>query len=381
MMKRSNAIISMIVCLFVFQLGVSALPVPAGTDSGSLEQTYQTGPVRGTVVDAAGNPVIGAGVRVPGTTTGTVTDLNGAFVLNVEPGSRLEISCIGYVTKIVAAAANMSVILEEDAEILEETIVIGYGSVKRSDLTSAVSKMDDSSIADRPMARAEQALQGQLAGVTVQTTNNEPGADPQIRVRGAASISAGSDPLYIIDGVPNNTLQGVNPNDIASIEVLKDAASAAIYGSRGSNGVILVTTKTGQQGAPKVSFNASYGLATMERKMDVLGSIEFMEFRPNTYATTADPLPTATHSVSPEACRPTVLPTCSMTAGCSTSAPPPRLRIIMRRTRANSPCSTGRIMSILPQVRRTIMSASPARPTGPNTCSRWATWTRTVWAA
>ena len=279
MMKRSNAIISMIVCLFVFQLGVSALPVPAGTDSGSLEQTYQAGPVRGTVVDAAGNPVIGAGVRVPGTTTGTVTDLNGAFVLNVEPGSRLEISCIGYVTKVVTAAANMSVILEEDAEILEETIVIGYGSVKRSDLTSAVSKMDDSSIADRPMARAEQALQGQLAGVTVQTTNNEPGADPQIRVRGAASLSAGSDPLYIIDGVPNNTLQGVNPNDIASIEVLKDAASSAIYGSRGSNGVILVTTKTGQQGAPKVSFNASYGLATMERKMDVLGSIEFMEFR------------------------------------------------------------------------------------------------------
>ena len=95
MMKRSNAIISMIVCLFVFQLGVSALPAPAGTDSGSLEQTYQAGPVRGTVVDAAGNPVIGAGVRVPGTTTGTVTDLNGAFVLNVEPGSRLEISSIG----------------------------------------------------------------------------------------------------------------------------------------------------------------------------------------------------------------------------------------------------------------------------------------------
>ncbi len=233
----------------------------------------------GKVIDTNGEPVIGAAVLVPGTTNGVTTDIDGNFELRVSPGTRLEVSCIGYVTKYVSAAANMNIVLEEDAEMLEETIVIGYGSVKRSDLTSAVSKMDDSAIADRPMARAEQALQGQLAGVTVQNTNNEPGADPQIRVRGAASISAGSDPLYIIDGVPNNTLQGINPDDIASIEVLKDAASAAIYGSRGSNGVILVTTKQGQKGAPKVSFNASYGISTLERKMDLLKSVEFMEFR------------------------------------------------------------------------------------------------------
>ena len=234
---------------------------------------------RGKVIDASGEPVIGAAVLVPGTTNGVTTDIDGNFELRVAPGTRLEVSCIGYVTKTVTAAAQMTVTLEEDAEMLEETVVIGYGSVKKSDLTSAVAKMDDSAIADRPMARAEQALQGQLAGVTVRTTNNEPGADPEIRVRGAASLSAGSNPLYIIDGVPNTTLQGINPDDIASIEVLKDAASAAIYGSRGSNGVILVTTKQGQKGAPKVSFNASYGIATLERKMDLLKSVEFMEFR------------------------------------------------------------------------------------------------------
>ncbi|MCR4824299.1 MAG: TonB-dependent receptor [Bacteroidales bacterium] len=258
-----KALLALVACAALILSGVSAYAQTAA----------------GKVIDTNGVPVIGAAVMVPGTTTGVTTDIDGNFQLNVAPGTTLEVSCIGYVTKNVVAAANMSIVLEEDAEMLEETVVIGYGSVKRSDLTSAVAKMDDSAIADRPMARAEQALQGQLAGVTVQNTNNEPGADPQIRVRGAASLSAGSDPLYIIDGVPNSTLQGVNPNDIASIEVLKDAASAAIYGSRGSNGVILVTTKTGQKGAPRVSFNASYGLATLERKMDLLKSVEFMEFR------------------------------------------------------------------------------------------------------
>ncbi|MBQ5581916.1 MAG: TonB-dependent receptor [Bacteroidales bacterium] len=233
----------------------------------------------GKVIDANGTPIIGAAVMVPGTTNGASTDIDGNFQINVATGTTLEVSCIGYVTKTVSAAANMRIILEEDTTLLEETVVIGYGSVKRSDLTSAVSKMDSKGIADRPLARAESALQGQLAGVNVQTTNNEPGADPVIRVRGAASMSAGNDPLYIIDGVPNNTLQGVSPSDIASIEVLKDAASAAIYGSRGSNGVILVTTKTGQKGAPKVSFNASYGIATMERKMDVLTPVEFLDYR------------------------------------------------------------------------------------------------------
>ncbi|MBQ1937206.1 MAG: TonB-dependent receptor [Bacteroidales bacterium] len=261
----------------IFSVCCKALVALVATLALGLSANAQT--AAGKVIDANGTPIIGAAVMVPGTTNGASTDIDGNFQINVATGTTLEVSCIGYVTKTVSAAANMRIILEEDTTLLEETVVIGYGSVKRSDLTSAVSKMDSKGIADRPLARAESALQGQLAGVNVQTTNNEPGADPVIRVRGAASMSAGNDPLYIIDGVPNNTLQGVSPSDIASIEVLKDAASAAIYGSRGSNGVILVTTKTGQKGAPKVSFNASYGIATMERKMDVLTPVEFLDYR------------------------------------------------------------------------------------------------------
>ena len=232
----------------------------------------------GKVLDTNGVPVIGAAVMVPGTTTGVTTDIDGNFELRVAPGTTLEVSCIGYVSKHVTAAANMTVTLEEDAEMLEETVVIGYGSVKRSDLTSAVAKMDNKGIEDRPMARAEQALQGQLAGVSVRITNSEPGADPEIRVRGAASISAGNNPLYVIDGVPQDSMTGINPNDIASIEVLKDAASAAIYGSRGSNGVVIVTTKTGQKGKPKVTYTGTVGLSTLEKRMDVFSATEWMEF-------------------------------------------------------------------------------------------------------
>ena len=157
-------------------------------------------------------------------------------------------------------------------------MVIGYGSVKKTDLTSAVASMDSKAIQDRPLARAEQALQGQLAGVSVQVISAEPGADPQIRVRGAASISAGNEPLYVIDGVPQSSMTGLNPNDIANIEVLKDAASAAIYGSRGSNGVVIVTTKSGQKGAPKVTFTANAGVSTLEKRMDVFSAVEWMEF-------------------------------------------------------------------------------------------------------
>ena len=234
--------------------------------------------ISGKVLDSNGVPVIGAAVMVPGTTTGVTTDIDGNFTLRVAPGTQLEVSCIGYVSKRVSAAATMTVVLEEDAEMLEETVVIGYGSVKRSDLTSAVAKMDNKGIEDRPMARAEQALQGQLAGVSVRLTSSEPGADPEIRVRGAASISAGNNPLYVIDGVPQTSMTGINPNDIESIEVLKDAASSAIYGSRGSNGVVIVTTKTGQKGKPKVSYNGTFGVATLEKKMDTMSAVEWMEF-------------------------------------------------------------------------------------------------------
>ena len=232
----------------------------------------------GKVVDSNGEPIIGASVIVKGTVIGVMTDVDGNFTIKAQNGATLEVSCIGYVTKTVAAAPGLTVVLEDDTKMLEETVVIGYGSVKKTDLTSAVASMDSKAIQDRPLARAEQALQGQLAGVSVQVISAEPGADPQIRVRGAASISAGNEPLYVIDGVPQSSMTGLNPNDIANIEVLKDAASAAIYGSRGSNGVVIVTTKSGQKGAPKVTFTANAGVSTLEKRMDVFSAVEWMEF-------------------------------------------------------------------------------------------------------
>lgn len=239
---------------------------------------YAQGDPSGKVVDSNGEPIIGASVIVKGTVIGVMTDIDGKFTIKAQNGATLEVSCIGYVTKTVAAAPGLTVVLEDDTKMLEETVVIGYGSVKRTDLTSAVASMDSKAIQDRPLARAEQALQGQLAGVSVQVVSAEPGADPQIRVRGAASISAGNEPLYVIDGVPQSSMTGLNPNDIANIEVLKDAASAAIYGSRGSNGVVIVTTKSGQKGAPKVTFTANAGVSTLEKRMDVFSAVEWMEF-------------------------------------------------------------------------------------------------------
>lgn len=238
--------------------------------------------ITGVIVDHTGEPIIGASVVVTGTTNGTITDLEGNFFLSDVPNNgSVKVSYIGYITQTVSVAgkSTIKIILMEDAQALDEVVVIGYGSVKKSTLTSAVSKMDSKGLENRPLARPESALQGQLAGVSVRTTTGEPGADMEIRVRGAASVNASSDPLYVVDGVPLTTLSGINPADIESIEVLKDAASAAIYGSRGSNGVVIVSTKKGKSAKPQISFNASYGIQTLEKKIDMLSAVEWMEFR------------------------------------------------------------------------------------------------------
>lgn len=236
--------------------------------------------ITGTVRDSK-DVIIGASVKVRGSKTGAITDMDGNFKLKVpENAKELVITYVGYTPLTVPIDKNkIEVSLKESANDLNELVVIGYGAVKKSTLTAAVAKMGSEAIADRPLARAESALQGQLAGVTVRTTTGEPGADMQIRVRGAASVNASSDPLYVVDGVPMTTLSGINPSDIASVEVLKDAASAAIYGSRGSNGVVIVSTNKGKTGKPKISFNASYGFQTLEKKMDLLSSVEWMTVR------------------------------------------------------------------------------------------------------
>ena len=279
-LKRNWTKPLLLVLLCTSFMGV--FPLSANTGNTSAQIAQQRTNLTGVVVDTNGEPIIGASVVVDGTSNGTITDLDGNFTLsNVPENAKLKSSYIGYVAQIISAAGKTSlkITLVDDTQALEEVVVIGYGSVKKSSLTSAVSKMDSKGLENRPLARAESALQGQLAGVSVRTTTGEPGADMQIRVRGAASVNASSDPLYVVDGVPLTTLSGINPADIESIEVLKDAASAAIYGSRGSNGVVLVSTKKGKSGKPQISFNASYGIQTLEKKIDLLSATEWMEFR------------------------------------------------------------------------------------------------------
>lgn len=179
--------------------------------------------------------------------------------------------------------SSIRIILVEDTQSLEEVVVIGYGTTKRANTVGSISRITADALADRPIARIENALQGQMAGVSVRSISGKPGADLEIRVRGAASITGSSYPLYIVDGVPVETLQGINPSDIESINVLKDAASAAIYGSRGSNGVVLITTKRGKSGPPTITLNAYYGVGTLERKVDVLTSDEWITFNKKWY--------------------------------------------------------------------------------------------------
>jgi TonB-linked SusC/RagA family outer membrane protein len=236
--------------------------------------------ISGTVRDSKNEPLAGVSVVVKGTTRGVATDASGSYDIQASADAVLVFSFMGMATKEepVNGRGRIDVILSEDNKALDEVVVIGYGSVKRANLTSAVSKMGSQALEDRSLARVETALQGQLAGVTVRTVSGEPGEDMQIRVRGAASVNASSDPLYVVDGVPMETLSGVNPADIEAVEVLKDAASAAIYGSRGNNGVVIVTTRQGKSGKPRVSVNASYGIQSLEKKLDIMSAEEWMAF-------------------------------------------------------------------------------------------------------
>jgi len=253
--------------------------------------------VKGKVKDAQGQSVIGVSILVQGTSTGTITDIDGNFSISVPSSeSVLVYSYIGMITQKIVVGNQLSpvVTLNESSVVLNEVVSIGYGSVKKSSLTGAVSKLNAEKLGERPIARVETALQGTMPGVEVRTTTGQPGQDIEIRVRGAASVNASSNPLYVVDGAPVSSLSGINPADISTIEVLKDAASTAIYGSRGSNGVVIVTTKigkSGKSGKPVISFDANYGTQTLERKMDMLSAKEWIDFRIKyndaTYLTTA----------------------------------------------------------------------------------------------
>ncbi|WP_289039114.1 TonB-dependent receptor [uncultured Zobellia sp.] len=214
--------------------------------------------ITGTIVDEANVPIPGVNVIITGTTTGTSTDFDGLYSINASSGDILQFSYIGYVTQnvTVGSQSTINITMVEDAALLDEVVVVGYGSVKKSHLTGAVAKVGGAEVAAVQVARVDDALAGKLPGVRIQNQSGEPGAAPKIQIRAASSVSGDSDPLIVVDGFPiSGNLATVNPNDIESLEVLKDAASAAIYGSLGANGVILVTTKKGKSGKVNFSYN------------------------------------------------------------------------------------------------------------------------------
>ena len=195
--------------------------------------TNQTRKVTGVVKDALGDPVIGASVLVKGTTNGTITDMDGKFQLNASDNVVLQISYIGYDSQEVSVKgkSTFNIILKEDTKLIDEVVVIGYGSVKKSNLTSSVSKITDEALKDRPVTSVGEAFQGQLAGVQAQAANGGiPGEELTIRIRGVNTVNGDSSPLYVIDGVPRDNMSGINPSDIATIQILKDASATAIYG-------------------------------------------------------------------------------------------------------------------------------------------------------
>ncbi|MBS9462592.1 TonB-dependent receptor [Flagellimonas sp. 389] len=215
--------------------------------------------VTGTVTDVNNTPIPGANIIVLNTTRGTQTDFDGNYAITVSSGETLQFSYIGYGAKTVTITdqTTVDITLLEDTSVLDEVVVIGYGTRKKSSLTGAVAKVDGSEIAGIQATRVDDALAGKLPGVLIQNQDGSPGADPKIQIRAASSISGDSNPLIVVDGYPiSGSLATVNPNDIQSLEVLKDAASAAIYGSRGANGVILITTKKGKSGKVSFSYNA-----------------------------------------------------------------------------------------------------------------------------
>lgn len=234
--------------------------------------------IKGVINDEQGETIIGASVIIKGEDTGTTSDMDGRFTLEAPEGAILVISYIGYHTQEVKVRKKslLRVVLKEDNQLLDEVVVVGYGTVKKSDLTGAVSGVSNRQYKNQPVQRVENILQGRTPGVEVTATSGMPGASMKVRVRGTTSINKSSDPLYVIDGIISSSgLDGINPSDIQSMEILKDASSTAIYGSRGSNGVILITTKQGSEGKAQVAFDASVGLSTVRKQYDLLNAYEY----------------------------------------------------------------------------------------------------------
>ena len=246
------------------------------SENASLAIVQQNQTIRGQVIDKkTGEPIIGANVLVKGTTVGAITDIDGNFVIDAPLGSLIEVSFIGFKSVEIAATANMKVSLMEDSETLEEVVVVGYGIQKKANLSGSVASVDKEQLQNRPIQNVSSGLQGLMPGVTVTGTNGAPGMDSgSIRVRGTGTLNTAS-PYILIDGVETSTMSSIDPNDIESISVLKDAASAAIYGSKAANGVILITTKRGSTGKPRISYSGYVSFQNATNMIDRLDSYDY----------------------------------------------------------------------------------------------------------
>lgn len=264
----------------------------------SAQETNQAQRVTGKVTDTSGEPIVGAVIQIKeNKSSATTTDLDGKYSLKVSRGETLIISCMGYKTQNVSyrGRAVVDVVLSEDYEMMQETVVIGYGSVKKRDLTGSVSSLKSADLLKTNPVSVNQGLQGKLAGVNVAQSDGAPGAGVSIQIRGANSFTTSTEPLYIVDGIPfltgnapetdygtkqtNNPLSSIAPQDIESIEVLKDASATAIYGSRAANGVVIITTKSGRKGKAKVDFSSNFSVSSPVKKIDVLDAATYAEYR------------------------------------------------------------------------------------------------------
>ena len=273
---------------FASLLSVQAAESEVAADEGTVSNNgvatmvaQQTKSIKGTVVDALGEPLIGANVIVKNTTNGTITDMDGKFTLNIPKNATLVISYIGYTEVEVSTAGKttFNIVLKDDSELLEELVVVGYGVQKKSDVTGSVVSVKEEKLTERAVTSAAQALQGHVPGVNITQSSAKPGADPKVRIRGNRSLTATNDPLYVVDGIPITAgLSAISPSDIQSMEVLKDASATAIYGSRGANGVIIITTKKGKAGKVQIDYNGYYGVQEAANPIEMLNGAEWVEF-------------------------------------------------------------------------------------------------------
>lgn len=259
---------------FLFSTGLVA---HAAADNGNVNLAsttamQQSKKISGIITDEKGEPIIGANIAVVGTTIGIISDMDGKYELEVPDGAEVTVSYIGYVSQTfkVSSKASYNIVLREDSEMIEEVVVVGYGTIKKSDVSGSVVSVDKEQMMKRNPLNLAQGLQGSAAGVMVSKNSGDPEGTATIRIRGVATVNGSADPLYVVDGVQvGNNANFVNPADVESIEVLKDASATAIYGARGANGVVMITTKKGSKGATQLNFSANFGIQNMTGKLDV----------------------------------------------------------------------------------------------------------------